>query len=309
MLDERIEKYSDIGDVRGFQFLCKNLQLGIKNKKSLVELRLHHPGTINLNVDNACILLDIIQQEYTIEYLKILEDSIGDDINNFKQSFANTLNQYLITNNVIDLSRMYFDDNNSSYYIERSAIKLRHAVYRNLLFSFGVLKVRPDGGFYYLGDIKHISKTIQKHQEKVTIEQLLNKLQNQREQGGQGEQFVLNWEKIRLSDHIKINDIQQISMIDVCAGYDIASFNDTTSLKYDRFIEVKTYQGNPHFYWSANERKVAELKGDAYYIYMIDIDKISDENYAPIIIQNPIKFFTENINWRMSIESLLMEQL
>lgn len=56
------------------------------------------------------------------------------------------------------------------------------------------------------------------------------------------------------------------------AGYDILSFNSATSLSYDRFIEVKSFHGKPHFYWSSNEKNTSELWGDKYYLYLVDLD-------------------------------------
>jgi len=46
----------------------------------------------------------------------------------------------------------------------------------------------------------------------------------------------------------------------VNAGYDIQSFNDNKSIIIDKFIEVKSYEGTPYFYWSKNEVEVAKLK-------------------------------------------------
>lgn len=58
-------------------------------------------------------------------------------------------------------------------------------------------------------------------------------------------------------------------------GYDILSFETSTSILPDRYIEVKTFRGHPHFYWTDNEIAAARKYAEHYYLYLIDIDRIS----------------------------------
>lgn len=83
--------------------------------------------------------------------------------------------------------------------------------------------------------------------------------EHQELQGERAEQFVLSYEAKRLEGHPTLSKIKQISVIDVTAGYDILSYNGVDSEKLDRFIEVKSYLGSPHFYWSQNEIEKARL--------------------------------------------------
>lgn len=162
----------------------------------------------------------------------------------------------------------------------------------------GILsKARADGQFYI---DKYINLFLDKGKEishKMSLQKLLKNLDKQQEQGEKGEKYVLNYEKSRLKGHPRIKDIKQISQIDVCAGFDIVSFDNQDSDNLDRMIEVKTFEGTPRFYWSSNERKQAALLANHYYIYMVDYSKINTADYEPLIIQNPIEYFKNNPQW------------
>ena len=93
----------------------------------------------------------------------------------------------------------------------------------------------------------------------------------------------------------------------VAEGFDILSFNTTDSLENDRYIEVKSYSKNPYFYWSKNEIDVAHKKANNYFLYLIDRDKITQSDYEPIIIQNPIIHIFNNAQWIKEIENYRIE--
>jgi hypothetical protein len=63
------------------------------------------------------------------------------------------------------------------------------------------------------------------------------------------------------------------------------------STDYDRYIEVKSFRGQPHFYWSANEKRVAEFLNENYFLYLVDLNLMENnaQAYEPTIIQNPAK--------------------
>lgn len=309
MLNERIEKHSEIGDVEGLYFLCKHLYAGIKNRNSLSELRLHHVGTISINLDNALMLMEVLEAEYKKEYLSLLAVCKEENIQNFKVVFSKLIVKYLVDNEVVRIDSISYDENMDMFYFQQQGIKLKYACYRNLLLSFNILRRRKEGGYYYIGDNDVITKASKGIRHKMTQQQLLDSLERQREEGELGEQFVLLFERQRLNLHPLSFMIRQISTMDVCSGYDIVSFNNDLSVKIDRFIEVKAYKGKPHFHWSSNERNVALLKQNAYYLYLVNIDKIEKEDYQPIIIQNPVQFFDDNIEWKSYPESFFIEEI
>ena len=94
----------------------------------------------------------------------------------------------------------------------------------------------------------------------------------------------------------------------VNAGYDIESFNASDSISIDRFIEVKSYDGEKSFFWSKNEiDKAKELK-DRYFLYLVNRKQIGIPSYKPHIIQNPYSRVFENdlweiepVNWKITL--------
>ena len=100
--------------------------------------------------------------------------------------------------------------------------------------------------------------------------------------------------------------MKQISVIDVSAGFDILSYEDETSTAYDKFIEVKSFYGNMHFYWSENEIETAKLYEGRYYIYLIDASRVNVPEYEPIIIKNPAMAILASESWIMSPTSYLV---
>lgn len=124
----------------------------------------------------------------------------------------------------------------------------------------------------------------------MTQDQLQQLRDLQKQIGDQGEDFVLRYERQRLQRHPRCGDIRIIGRKDVGMGYDILSFQGITSQTHDLFIEVKTFTGGePHFFLSQGEEAAAEKYGSNFAIYLVDVMRINDPYYQPIIIPNPIK--------------------
>ena len=110
------------------------------------------------------------------------------------------------------------------------------------------------------------------------------------------ERYALEYERKRLDAHTLVSSIELCGEKLNDLGYDIKSFENVDSLIYDRFIEVKSF-ANPYFYWSLHEQSVAAELGHKYYLYLIDYKKMSNEHFSPIIIQDPISYFSKSANW------------
>ena len=95
----------------------------------------------------------------------------------------------------------------------------------------------------------------------------------QKQVGEIAEKFVIEFEKQRLKKEYcdeKIDKINQISITNTRAGYDIESFNDKSSLSHDRFIEVKgSVNKKFDIHWSVNEINKAEELQDKYWLYFV----------------------------------------
>ena len=137
------------------------------------------------------------------------------------------------------------------------------------------------------------SKIPKVHPKPQSEEELLRILARQRKIGKKAEEETVEYEKERLrSLGVKqdlIDRVKRISKDNTRAGFDIESFNglDIKAGKHDRFIEVKATTGStPIFYWSENERSVAQNKGDAYFLYIyINFGKNDQRLVKPI--KNP----------------------
>ncbi len=90
--------------------------------------------------------------------------------------------------------------------------------------------------------------------------------------GGAGEEFVINFERARLSqagrEHLA-SKIEHVSKIRGDAeGFDILSFENSGA---DRLIEVKTtkYGRETPFFVSQNEVRVSEVRAERYHLYRV----------------------------------------
>jgi len=129
----------------------------------------------------------------------------------------------------------------------------------------------------------------------ISEKQLDQALLANRQLSTQAEEAVLQFERKRLRGlgrNAEAELVRKISQLNIGAGYDIESFDgDKPLFDYDRFIEVKASQGSElHFFWSANERRVAEEKGGNYWIYFVSsFRRGNSDKIVPIMIRNPAK--------------------
>ena len=194
----------------------------------------------------------------------------------------------LLQENLINYERISFEPSNGELKIPSNAFSLTAAVYRNFLYEIGCFS---KNGIYFSIANKmlrnRLETEIANKKRKTSQAELLLQLQKQQEDGDIGELFVVEYEKRRIAHHLR--PPKRISLIDVGAGYDILSCNALASPNYDRYIEVKSFRGQPDFYWSSNEKHVAEALGKNYFLYLVDLSAVEQnkENYAPQIIANP----------------------
>ena len=148
-----------------------------------------------------------------------------------------------------------------------------------------------------------VANICKENKKKITLEQLKAALEEDADAGEKAEEFVKRKKKKRLSSNSLIMRIRKISDVDVSAGYDLISFENDLSTEYDRFIEVKAFSNRKGFYWSSNELEVAKLKGRHYYLYLVDLTKISNSDYIPVIISDPAKSVMKSSDWLVEPET------
>lgn len=300
-MQKELRRYSKIGDKGGILFFCKRMLTGedvfISSQKTICS----HTNGIDLNFDCALLAfeyLKVIQVDknkaHTIHliYNETEEDSII-------KSLCEKCYEVLVEDGLLNIDKITFDENLNIFTIRKSAFYLDAAVFRNMLITFKAMRVE-EGKFYIPSNYDSIfEKYISEKRKKITLEDLKKKLELQNVIGDIGEMYVLEYEKNRLRDEKLKKRIRRISLIDVMAGYDIVSFENDDSTRFDRYIEVKTYSGAKEFHWSKNEMDIARLKRESYYIYLVDYNRIESPNYSPEVIKNPYAEVVEKQHWDM----------
>ena len=284
-------------------------------------------GKNSLRYEDICVLCAYAPAGYKLHVNRLLEycktfgwlkcentTAISETIENLLDK-SEELNQHLVRttlgvlfeNNVFIADMFVYDAENDRLIFRNELLSLSYAAIRNVLLSQSFLCVDRSSGlstFWVHTDYeKLVAKYCKESSKKLSLEQLKAKLEANSIAGYKAEEFVLSFERNRINQQALCPRIKIISQIDVSAGYDIVSFETQSSVCYDRFIEVKAMSKNAGFYWSKNEISVAKIKGNQYYLYLVDLSQISKPNYVPIIIQNPALTIAESTDWFMEAES------
>jgi hypothetical protein len=215
--------------------------------------------------------------------------------------FINTISDDETFFKHVSTMQFSFDEKANRIEIDTESLPLDYLFFIGVLHSLGIIS--KDGNMSHSVNDKFttvikdelLEKLIyhENKKRKISLEMLLLQQENQRKVGLLAEQFVVEFEKYRVS--LKSGKINLLSDKYINAGYDIESFNSNRSLSYDRFIEVKSYVEEISFYISRNEIMEAKRLGDRYFIYLVDRNRISEQNYTPKIIQNPYNLiFSKN---------------
>lgn len=310
-MHKELRRYSSIGNKRGILLLCNKILT--KSKVSMDSVRTSCSFVNGCEINFNCGIL-------ALEAMHIITKNQTHCF--IDEPFFSTLSvdkaitklceiafTFLIEEKLINIEFLKFNDQVDLFYIPKRAFSLHSSVFRNLLISLNAI-TEVNGEFriaknydIFFGDL------IQRTTKKLTLKQLQQKLIAEQEIGEKGELFVLHFEKSRKPFSREDKErIRQISHIDVSAGYDIISFHDEVALKH-RYIEVKTYRGIPHFYWSANEIDSAKIRGKDYFLYLVNADRILDHSYIPEIIQNPYSAIINSNDWKLTPSSFLVEKI
>lgn len=229
-------------------------------------------------------------------------------------SSSDSLNRYLVEKSVETLFKaeifrpnmFSFDITTHNFLFHNEMLPLAFATLRNILVSQGffIADRFPSRTIFIVnGEYeKAVSSLCKKYKEKMTLRQLQRQLEENAIAGEMAEEFVLEYERHRLGADLGVK-VKVISSIDVGAGYDIISFNTGQSVDYDRFIEVKAISFGDSFYWSSNEYETAKLKGKQYFLYLVDLHRIEEKDYIPIIIQDPVCSIMESEEWLVESQS------
>lgn len=201
-----------------------------------------------------------------------------------------------------------FTYNSRNLVIANSAFKFKHSNIKSFLLDFGFLVYNEQSeGRYY--NIKNdyfvlldssILPKISKKKRRISVSEFDKSIEDRNRYGHEAELFVYEFECERLLNSKKLD---WTSLHTVNEGYDITSYNIVDDLYFNRFIEVKSFYGDkPYFYLSENEYKTAEEIGKHYWLYLVNRKYIHQQDYQPLMIQNPYANIFSNPNWKMTEE-------
>lgn len=305
-----LRRYSSIGNCDGILLLCSKMFTGNREKMSSIRTSCSFIIGVNINVNCAEMLfedLGLVDIQGDICISKGLKYDKLDE-STFIQKLCEICFKNLINENMINEELIKFDEEIAHFYIPTSAFRLESSILRNLLKELSALKL-VGTKFYISQEYEHLFVEVKRKKKTLSQEELMKKLEDEQKIGEDGEAFVLEYEKKRLNaDKINAKNIKQISLIDVAAGYDIISYHDNT-FRNRRYIEVKTYKGNEHFYWSSNEIESARLRREDYYIYLVKHSEIKNEGYKPLMIADPYINLQEDDSWKALPDSYFIERV
>lgn len=310
-MQEELRRSNSVGNAEGISFF---LSLIFEQRVTGVDA-LNHACRFLLFYQLNCRLALVLFEEIglikvTRGKIVVLPDGeplLGASVCEIKKSIAKITVDKMLEENLIELQKVGIDNNTGMLKISTNAISLDATIYVTFLQAIDCFQRK--GAFLVFSDEllrRDFEKKIIQRKRKITQEELLLNLQKQQEDGDIGEQFVIDYEIRRLDQHNLLP--KRVSVIDVAAGYDILSCNNQFSTTYDRYIEVKAFRGFPHFYWSENERSVALLLADTYFLYLVDLSRVGDVDYSPMIIQNPANSLAA-LGWFVKPQSYLIQKL
>lgn len=274
----------------------------------------HAPGKRQLSVEDLvsyCLTLGWIRKEEDIlTILPDFEPFLGDKDELNDLLISSTVEQLFLCG-IVNQTMFSYDSVQCSYAFKNELLPLTFSCVRNVLISQGFLVPQREslGTRFYIAppydDL--IAKHCKTRRKQLSLERLKKQLEDNEISGEKAELFVLEYEKKRIGIPLCEN-IKRISEIDVSAGYDIVSFDSSESLEPDRFIEVKAVSSSG-FFLSKNEYEIAKLKGDTYFLYLVELSKVEEPGYTPDMIQNPAMSVMKSDKWFVEAQSYHINRL
>lgn len=319
---EELRKYGNFGTPNFFFELFITLKENPKANytKSDIEKLFYNRIIDGRNVFDGCIELAIKTDVLTIENnFLTLNKEVIDFLNSISQmtdKFVEFLFKALKDDD--EFHKIFCSDYLShdiiykSLQINNRAFGLKYSNFKQLLIDFGAIKTHATvelNSFIINNRYKKLfDKTVlpEIKQRKIGVDEFRKAMEQQQIYGEEAEKYVLNFEFIRLNEQ---KEIDWVAEYIVNEGYDIASYNHESDEFPNRFIEVKSYDGEtPYFFWSRNEYSVAKRKKGEYWLYLINRSKMCKIDYVPIMIQNPFEIIlNDDENWDKQVEKYKIE--
>ncbi len=257
-------------------------------------------------IEQNSLLEDVLEISLKLEFIQTSDEflkltSIGEDYIKLSKNTSNPSKKQLIfLEDLLTKSSFFYNEFKNHFSNFRVDYSEEIPTYRTIrrkskeqTNSFEIFKNMnifdsDEDGFFIPIEKNHLVSFLKnkEHLKKTNFEDINKK---KTEIGEIGEKLTLDYESERLKNSEEhVQRITQISKFDDAAGFDINSFEDITSNKWDRMIEVKaTTDSYPHFYLSMNEIEISSYLESQYWIYLwTDVLK---EKPKLIKIQDPFK--------------------
>jgi hypothetical protein len=307
-----LKRCNSIGSIDGLYFLVSMLCRADRISRKEVMNRCSLESNININCSGAIAFLNYLGYLKTDDFTLIGTEKLnylnGKNKSDIVSYFVKECILKLTQEGLFDQDNFIFNIYTGRLDLKKSTFPLAYAAIRNFMINAGAFDVNINGELC-VSELyeKDFMMQVRSHKKKISLEQLMKKQEQQSKQGFEAEEFVLNFEQIRLPRKAKL--IKRISDFDVTAGYDIVSYSNENIEKYNRFIEVKSYIGETHFFWSENEVDVARIKGDQYILCLVDYERINEEGYIPEFIINPFKTIFNEERWLINYASYRIQKV
>lgn len=247
--------------------------------------------------------------QYSVSPVLIPIPNSLSELNNFLVKLSVN---YLFTNDIFTPDMFTYDSVFGCFCLRNELLDLSFSAIRNVLTSQGFFVIlHNNNSTRFCIDTHYENLVAQYCKEKnrlMSLKQLEEKLKINKEAGEKAELFVMDYEQNRLGIPLA-SKVKRISEIDVSAGYDIVSFQSSSSTYADCFIEVKAVTSDNSFYWSKNEYETAKLKGNQYFLYLVMLSKINELDYSPKIIQNPADCIMHSDSWLVESQAFFIREL
>lgn len=309
-----LRKYNNLGSPQYFYELLNLVKDRELKESDIIDLfynrsiegRTIFDGCVHLAFEIELIHLDHNEHVCLCEAIKHSLNSVRQMSDKFNEILLLAMKEDEDLLNIFSSKHLAYDVIYNSIQIRNSAFGFKFSNFKQLLIDFEIIYPHPtpeiknyiiNSRYKKLFD-RSILPEIKKR--KIGIEELDMSIRQQQINGEEAERFILEFELKRLKG---LKEVDWVAEYVANEGYDILSYDSETDDEHNRFIEVKSYQGEvPYFFWSRNEFFVAKQKQGSYWLYLVNRDRIKDENYIPIMIQDPYVNVLRNKNWDKQVD-------
>ena len=178
---------------------------------------------------------------------------------------------------------------------------------RNFLIEAGAVDLSHYTGTYTLGRCLEEIYPKVRYCVGMSPAEFENTQLGQTKLGLLAEKKVVTYEKSQVDDMFK-HHVIHVAKFNVAAGFDVHSVRSKRGkISQWRYIEVKAVSPiDWRFYWTKNERQVAELYKESYFIYLVPVEGKTVSIDQLVIIPDPINNLL-NIHSEWEISTNIIE--